>query len=239
MFLRDPISSSSHLLTAAWAVFATLVMFRLTANRPGRVFPVFVYGLTMILLFLASGTFHGLHYDTPEEKRFYQKLDQSAVYCLIAGTYTPILSIVLTGTWRKWFLRMVWLLAFAGVSCMWLLPKAPHSAIVAIYVALGWIGLPPLPLYYRALGWRAMNWVWVGGGLYSIGAICELVQWPIIIPGVLQYHEVLHITHSAACVVFFLFIVRYVIPYQRPASESAPLGRTLNIGRSTPRAVSN
>ena len=221
-FLRDPVSSSSHLLTAGWAVFATLVMLRLTAARPGRRFPVLVYGVSMVLLFLASGTFHGLQFGADlERRRFYQKLDQSAVYCLIAGTYTPILSIVLRGAWRLWFLRMVWALAVAGVACMWLLPKAPHAAIVGIYVALGWIGLLPLPLYVRAVGWRVMNWVWVGGGLYTFGAACEVLQWPVIVPGWLGFHEVLHITHSAASIVFFLFIVRYIIPY-----EHAGGGRT-------------
>src|SRR5262245_52766408 len=105
-------------------------MLRLTARRPARLVPLAVYGLSMVLLYTASGTFHGLHYDTPEQKRFFQKLDQSAVYLLIAGTYTPVLCILLSGAWRTWFLRMVWGLALAGVAAMWLLPKAPHSAIV-------------------------------------------------------------------------------------------------------------
>ncbi len=239
MFLRDPISSSSHLLTAVWAVFATLLMFRLTANRPGRAFPVIVYGVSMILLFLASGTFHAPPFTPGSERyRFFQKIDMSAVYGLIAGTYTPILCIVLTGTLRKWLLWMVWLLALAGVACMWLAPEAPHWVIVGIYLILGWIGIPPLPLYYRALGWRAMNWVWLGGGLYSIGAVCEIVEWPKIIPG-FGYHEVLHLTHSAACVVFFLFIVRYVIPYQPPPrdrlSVEASASQTVEFPLPSPR----
>ncbi len=228
-FLRDPISSSSHLLTAAWAVFATLVMFRMTASRPGRTFPVVVYGASMVALFLASGLFHGLHYDTPEEKRFYQKIDMSAVFLLIAGTYTPVFAIALRGAWRAWFLRMVWLLALSGVACMWLLPKAPHWSIVGIYLAVGWLGILPLPMYYRAVGWRAMNWVWVGAGLYSVGAICEIVEWPVIVPGWFGFHEVLHVTHSAASVVFFLFIVRYVIPYQHPEpNHVAPVSRPVS-----------
>jgi hemolysin III len=227
--LRDPVSSASHLLTAAWAVFATLVMLRLTANRLGRLVPVLVYGASMVVLFLASGTFHGLHYNGDEErKRFFQKLDQSAVYLLIAGTYTPVLAILLSGAWRRWLLLMVWLLAGAGVSCMWLMPEAPHEAIVGIYLVLGWIGTPPLPLYYRAVGWRAMNYVWVGAGLYSIGAICELTKWPVIVQDWngyrIGYHEVLHLTHAAASIVFFLFMVRYVIPYcPEPPRRAAPL----------------
>ncbi len=228
-FLRDPFSSASHLLTAGWAVFATLIMVRLTAYRPGRRFPVVVYGASMVLLFLASGTFHGLYYDSPEERRFYQKLDKTAVYLLIAGTYTPVLSILLTGAWRRWFLRMVWLIAAAGVACLWLLPEDPnnpdaaHAAIVGMYLGLGWIGTLPLPLYYRAVGWRAMNYVWIGAGLYSVGAICELTKWPVIDPRWFGYHEVLHLTHATASVVFFLFMIKYVIPHRSEPRKAAPV----------------
>lgn len=223
--LRDPISSSSHLLTALWAVYATLIMLRLAGRSPGRLLPLAVYGVSMVLLYLASGTFHGLHYDTPEEKRFFQKLDQSAIYLLIAGTYTPTLAIVLAGAWRKWFLRMVWLMAGCGIGCLWLLPKAPHAAMISFYLALGWLGILPLPLFYRALGWRAMNWVWAGGLMYSVGAVCELLQWPVIVPGVLQAHEVMHLFDSAASLTFFLFVVRYVIPFE-PKVAPPPAFRT-------------
>lgn len=212
--LHDRISSASHLLTAVWAVFATLVMLRMTASRPARLVPILVYGISMVLLFSASGTFHGLRYDNDEQKRFFQKLDQSAVYMLIAGTYTPVLAILLEGTWRKTFLALVWLLAFAGIASLWLLPKAPHTVIVGLYVGLGWAGLPPVRLYYRAVGWRAMNWVWLGGGLYTLGAVCEVARWPVIVPNWIQAHEVLHLCDSAAGVAFFLFIVRHVIPYR-------------------------
>src|SRR5215213_3103265 len=72
--LRDPVSSASHLVTAVWAVYATLVMCRLTARRPGRRLAVGVYGASMVLLYLASGAFHGLYYSTAEERRLFQKL---------------------------------------------------------------------------------------------------------------------------------------------------------------------
>ena len=115
--LRDPVSSASHLLTALWAVFATLVMCRLAAQRPGRLVPVVVYGLSMVLLYTASGTFHGLPYpaSTPEG-RFFQKLDQSAVYLLIAGSVTPAIAILLEGAWRRRFLMVMWGLALSGVA---------------------------------------------------------------------------------------------------------------------------
>ena len=228
--LRDPVSSVSHLLTAAWAIFATLIMLRLTSNRPGRTLPVFVYGVSMVLLFLASGTFHALHFETFEQRRLFQRLDKTAVYLLIAGTYTPIVSILLAGAWRKWILGLIWSIAVVGVACLWLLPADPqkpdaaHAAIVGMYLGLGWVGILPLPLYYRAVGWRAMNWVWAGAGLYTVGAVCELTRWPVVVPGWFQAHEMLHVTHSVASLVFFLFVVRYVIPYRPDVPrDAAPL----------------
>ena len=87
--LRDPVSSATHLATALWAVFATLLMYRLTPPERGRRAAVLIYGATRVLLFLASGLFHGLHFESPEQRRFFQRLDQSAVFLLIAGTSTP------------------------------------------------------------------------------------------------------------------------------------------------------
>src|SRR5262245_42021234 len=130
--LRDPIASASHLLTAVWAAYATLIMLRLAA--PGRKLPIAIFGFSMVLLYAASGTFHGVPYtklDNPDEFRFFQKIDQSAIYLLIAGTNTPCLAILLGGRRAKWFLAMMWTLAFTGIGCLWLLPKAPHTLTVA------------------------------------------------------------------------------------------------------------
>lgn len=218
--LRDPVSSASHLFTAAWAVFATLVMIRLAAPRPGRLVPVVIYGVTMVLLFLASGTFHGLHYDTPEQKRFFQKLDQSAIYLLIAGSYTPVLAILLDGAWRRWSLRVVWAFAATGVLCLWLLPKVPHSVTVSLYLGVGWAGFAPVVQFYRAVGWRAMNWAWLCAGSYCAGGVFELTDWPVIVPGWIQAHEVLHFCDTAGALALFVFVVRHVIPYQPPRPHS-------------------
>lgn len=217
--LRDPVSSLSHLATALWAVFATLLMLRLTPPDRGRRAAVLVYGTTMVLLFLASGLFHGLHFETQEQRRLFQKIDQSAVYLLIAGTNTPPIVILLAGAWRRLCLRLVWGCALAGVACLWLLPKPPHALVVGLYLTLGWFGFLPGRQYYRALGWRALNWVWVGAACYTAGAVCELTRWPVIIPGWVQSHEVLHFLDTAGSIAFFLFIVRHVIPYRARADR--------------------
>jgi hemolysin III len=210
--LREPVSSASHLLTAVWAVFATLLMLRLSPS--GRRWPVAVFGLSMILLFLASGLFHGVRFTSDGERWFYSRLDHSSIYLLIAGTNTPALVILLSGAWRRWCLRLVWALALAGFFTMWLFPKPPHALNISFFLGLGWLGVVPVVHYYRAVGWRAMNWVWVGAACYSIGAVCELTKWPTIIAGYVQAHEVMHFFDTAASMAFFVFAVKYVIHYR-------------------------
>lgn len=224
MELRDPISSVSHLLTAVWAAYATLILIRLTPAKPARRLAVGVFGLSMVVLYLASGTFHGVPFTktaNPDEFRFFQRLDQSAIFLFIAGTNTPCLAILLTGAWRKWFLGMMWGLAVLGVASLWLLPKAPHVVVVSLYLTMGWLGVLPAVQYYRAVGWRALNWVWLGAGFYTVGAIFELAEWPVISvwPVRFAYHEILHLCDTAGSLAFFLFISRVVVPYQPPVPE--------------------
>ena len=219
MELRDPVSSLSHFATALWSVFATLLMYRLTPPERGRRFAVAIYGTTMVMLFLSSGLFHGLHYESSEQRRFFQRLDQSAMFLLSAGTNTPLMWILLAGAWRTWCLRMVWGFALFGVVCLWILPRPPHSLMVALYLTIGWFGLIPVSQYYRALGGKPLNWMWLGAACYTMGAVCELAQWPVIVPGWIQAHEVLHFFDSAGSICFFMLIVRYVIPQQSRAAR--------------------
>lgn len=213
MSLRDPISSASHLLTALWAAYATLILLRLAG--PGRRWPIAVFGFSMVLLYSASGTFHGVPYtrtENPYEFRFFQKIDQSAIFVLIAGTNTPCLALLLGGRRAKWFLAVMWSLALAGVASLWLLPQVPHELTVGLYLGVGWFGLLPLREYYRRVGWRTMNWMWLGTAFYTLGAVFELAEWPTISPPPVRFgfHEILHLCDSVASMCFVVFITRWV-----------------------------
>jgi hemolysin III len=225
MEFRDPICAASHLLTALWAAYATIILLRISPPEWGRRFALAVFGLSMVILYLASGTFHAVPFtrlDNPDEFRFFQKIDQSAIYILIAGTNTPCLAILLGGRRAKLFLALLWLLAAIGIVCQWFLPKLPHQVIVGLCMGMGWLGVAPIVRYYRRVGWRAMNWMWLGAIAYTAGAICELTEWPVLFlsPVRFSFHEVMHFCDMAGSLAFFVFVSRFVAGYERETPAS-------------------
>lgn len=219
--LRDPVASATHLFTAFWALFATLLMWRLTPNDRIRRISVTIFGVSMVVLYAASGTFHGVQ----SNLRFFQKVDQSAVYTLIAGTCTPLMLMLLSGVYRNVMLAGTWLMAIVGIACLWFLPKAPHPLMVSLYLGMGWFGFSGVWKYYQAIGFWGMLWIVGGAAFYTLGAVFELTRWPVIVPGVIQAHEVLHLTDMVATYCFFVCIVRYVIPYRSPEANTPQGGR--------------
>ena len=227
MGLRDPVSSASHLIVAVWAIYAFLVLMR--ATKVSHRLSVVIFGISMILLYTASGAFHGVPFTlahNPALFRLFQRIDRSAIFLLIAGTNTPLIVTLLSRAWRRWFLCGIWTLALAGVACIWIVSKPPYEAIIIICMGLGLLGFLPTIQYYQALGWRAMNWALVGCVLYALGAVCELVEWPVVSdnPVRVGYHEVFHLFNAAASIVMFLFIARYIVPFKpapaAPENES-------------------
>jgi hemolysin III len=223
LVLRNPVSSLTHLFWCLWAIPITLLMWRLARGDRIRQLSVGCFGLCMIVLYGASGIYHAIPAWAPRLMYYSRLIDHSAIYLLIAGTYTPVFAVLLRGRLRMALLRLVWGLALLGIACKWLFPMPGYSLTVALYIALGWVGLIPMAALVRAIGVRGMAWGIVGGILYTAGGICDAIQWPILIPGVLGYHEMLHLLDMAATLVHVVFIIRYVIPASSLATPVYPV----------------
>jgi hemolysin III len=206
------------------AVGGSLFLWQRSRDNRWRQLALACFGLTMITLYLASATYHALQ--LPRERlRFYQLLDQSAIYGLIAGTYTPALCVLLRNRLRKYLLLGgMWVLAATGIVCKWLLPAAPYWLTVNLYFLLGWIGLLGCFEMLYAVGFRAMLWAISGGILYTLGGVCDMTGWPSFFPGVFGSHELFHVLCMGGTFCHFVFMVRYVIPYTSPrlAIEELP-----------------
>jgi hemolysin III len=219
--LRDPVASASHFLMAGLAVVATLFLVRFAGRDRGHRLSVLVFGLCMVVLYTASGLYHALRLP-PAELRVFQRIDMSAIYLMIAGTCTPVAGILLRGRFRVILLTGVWLFALVGIGSLWVLPKPDHAVLVGTYLGMGWLGMAGIWHYWRATGWRGLRWALGGGLFYTLGAIIELAQWPVLVPGVVRSHELLHFCDMAGTACHVVFILKYVLPYRPPVALRQP-----------------
>ena len=214
--LRDPVSSASHFLMAGLALVAALFLVRLANRDRWQRLCVLVFGVGMVVLYAASGLFHALRLP-PDELRFYQRVDMSAIYLMIAGSCTPMAGLLLRGPFRVVLLTGVWLFAAVGIAALWLLPRPDHTVLVGTYLGMGWLGMSGIWHYWKATGWGGMTWIAGGAGFYTLGAVVELANWPVLLPGVIRSHELLHFCDMAGTCCHIVFVLKYVLPY-RPAT---------------------
>jgi hemolysin III len=195
MDFHEPFSSLSHLTFAAFMLFAGLVLLRLVRRHSvWRRWAVGLYAASAVLLYVASGLFHGVRYDSPSTQELFRRLDLSGIFLLIAGSYLPVFAYLLAGRLRTAITAAVGGLAVVGVMLVWVLDAPRSGTMVPIYAGLALIGLLPLPHYLRRAGWRAVAWMVAAAGVYAVGGVCEVLKWPVLVPDFIGPHEVLHVT---------------------------------------------
>lgn len=207
---KDPISGLTHLASALAALVGMVVLGILSPPGAARL-ALLVYGLSLVLLFAASTAYH-LIKTSPARELFLRRLDHTAIFLLIAGTYTPVCLIVLTGAWRWGTLITIWTLAIIGTLFQLVFIEAPRWIAVLIYIGMGWLGVVGVAQLWQALPLSALGWLLVGGLLYSSGAIIYTFKKPDFFPNVFGFHEVWHLFVTAASIAHYIFMLGYVLP---------------------------
>lgn len=225
--LREPVSSVTHLVMAVFTIYVTALLMRLTAGDNVKRRSMFVFGLSMIALYTASGVYHAIP-GTFHDSRvcFFRGIDESAIFILIAGSFTPIIAVLLADRQRMTMLALVWSLAVVGIAIKWGFPGIPHPVTVCTFALAGLPGFLPMREYRRALNDRGMGWVFSGCACFAVGGICDVFDWPTPIPGLVNAHEVTHLLDMAGTSLHVIFMMRYIIPYQSPvAHRERPIRR--------------
>lgn len=206
--LRHPVSAGTHLLFAAWAFYAALLLRRLARDGTRRA-ALTCFGASLVLLYLASGAYHAVPPDWPRLLGFFRLLDLCMIHALIAGTCTAAL-VLLPPRPRAWMLALVWAVALAGACSKWLLPLPGGPATVGLYAAAGLLGLLPAPALARAVGWRGLGWLFGGALAYAVGGTCEALRAPVVWPGYVGPHEVLHLCDMLGSTMHLAFAMKFV-----------------------------
>ncbi len=188
-----PVSSISHL--GAAAIFAVLGVQLVRRHRddPARAIFLAIFATSAVLLLTMSGVYHMLPADSAGAQVM-DHLDKSAIFLLIAGTFTPVHGILFRGAVRWVGLALMWAAAITGVTLTAVFRDSmPVGLTTSLYLALGWIAAISVIGAWKQRGFRFVRLVFAGGVAYSLGAILLGLRWPTIIPGVIGPHEVWHV----------------------------------------------
>jgi hemolysin III len=182
-----------------------------TAPRGVATWTALVYGLSISAMLGASSLLHRGSW-TIEQARILTKLDHTSIYLLIAGTYTPISLIALSGVIRVLVFSVVWLGAIVGIALEWLWYRPPRGWVTTNYIAVGWVALIALPQLWTSLGVAGFLLVFLGGVSYTVGAVIHAARRPDPWPEVFGYHELFHVFVLVALVLHFAAIAFVVLP---------------------------
>ena len=159
----------SHLYAFFVSIVAAVALVA-TAPSGTATFGAAVYGITLVGMFGASALYHRGNWSPPVARRLLQ-LDHTAIFLLIAGTYTPIGLLATSGTAETVLLPLVWIVATGGIIYEWLPVPAPRGYVTAVYLALGWIGAFAMVSLWENAGTWGVLLIAAGGICYTIGAI--------------------------------------------------------------------
>ena len=186
------------------AALSVMVVFAAIHGTAWHIVSCAVYGTTLTLLFAASTLYHSLPW--PRTKAILKIIDHSAIYFLIAGTYTPFLLVPLRGPLGWSLFGVIWGLALGGVGFKIFFAGRFKVLSTLIYVGLGWMVVIAIRPLYQTLPLGGLLWL-VAGGLFStLGTVFYLKR---RIP---FNHAIWHAFVLAGSLCHFTSVMWYVIP---------------------------
>ena len=170
-----------------------------------------IYAAALAAMFGVSALYHRIDWRSARSRVWMRRLDHSMILLLIAGTYTPFALLAFDGVLAKVILAVVWAGAAAGLvlNLVWI--DAPTWVTAAVFIALGWVGVAAVPELFD-VGVAPAVLVFVGGGLYTLGALAYAFKRPNPAPATFGYHEIFHLFVIGAAAVHFVAIAAFVAP---------------------------
>ena len=212
-YIREPFNALSHLAGAILSVIALIVMtFKaVLSEAPAiHVVAVIIFGISMILLYTASATYHAV-LAKDHVIAFLRKLDHSMIFLLIAGSYAPFCLISLNGITGFTLFSVVTGIAVSGILFKMVWFNCPRWLSTGLYIGMGWIIVflaSPLSKILSATG----LWLLVIGGLmYTIGGFIYGAKPKFLQSNHLGFHEIFHIFILLGTFCHFLCVYFYVI----------------------------
>ena len=207
--LREPVNGLTHLCGAIAAFFGLIALLLVGWGETLRVVSVIIYALSLIAMFSASAAYH-LAKVKPKPLEVLRKLDHSAIFLLIAGTYTPFCLNAFTGFWHWGLLAIIWGIAAIGIVIKIFYITSPRWLHTGTYVVMGWLCMLAAPQMPSVLPASAIVWLIVGGVIYTLGAVVYATKIFNFAPGEFGFHEVWHIFVLLGAAAHFMAVMSVI-----------------------------
>ncbi len=194
----------THGIGAGLAIAGTafLIVKGAIIGDPWRTVSYSLFGASMVFLYVASSFYHALWH--PKIKQILRRMDHSAIFFAIAGTYTPILLVTLRGPLGWTFFGIVWGLAVIGITFKMIFGHRYEAVSLTTYILMGWLVIFFVKPVYLGLSAGGVWLLFSGGVAYTAGTIFYSM-------GRLPYHHMIwHLFVLTGSVLHFLCIYLYV-----------------------------
>ena len=201
---EELINAYSHGLGAVLAFIAAIFLIvKGYGLALGQWISLWVYGLSLVLLLSSSMLYH---FAQDERKRYwYKKLDHTAIYYLIAGTYTPFLSIAIPTAKAHHLLIALWVIALIGTLFKLVFIHRFQKVSLAAYLVMGWLAVLVMDDMQRYLSKDAIQLLIAGGLAYTVGTLFYALK------NVRYSHAIWHVFVLLGAGLHFLAIYCYVL----------------------------
>lgn len=212
-YIREPINGLTHLAGAILSFIGLLAMVikaSLTTSSALAITAVIIFGISMILLYSASATYHMV---IAKDKviAFLRRLDHSMIFILIAGSYTPFCLISLNGVTGWLLFGIVTAVAISGILFKMIWFTCPRWLSTALYIAMGWIIIFAFSPLSKSLSFPGLFLLIFGGVLYTIGGAIYAIKPKFLEFKHFGFHEIFHIFIMLGSLAHFLSVFLYVI----------------------------
>jgi len=166
-----------------------------------------IFGATLIIMYTASTLYHSI--PLPRVRTILRVIDHSAIFFLIAGTYTPFTLVNLRGPWGWSLFGIVWGIALLGVAFQVTLLRRWAMASVGLYIAMGWVVVVAIKPLLATMAPTGFALLLAGGLSYTLGIVFYVWR---RLP---YHHAVWHLFVLGGSTLHFFAILLYVIPAAR------------------------
>lgn len=212
-YIREPINGLTHLVGALLSfigLIALVIKTSITQPTVIALTAVIIFGISMILLYSASATYH-MVISSPKVISFLRRLDHSMIFVLIAGSYTPFCLIALNNLTGWMLFALIVLAAVGGVFFKLIWFNCPRWISTLMYVAMGWVSIFMISPLYEVLSSRGIGLLILGGVFYTIGALIYALKPKSLNFKYLGFHEIFHIFIMLGSLSHFICVFNYVL----------------------------